>query len=376
MIYLDNAATTKVLDGIDELYKTYEHERYYNPSALYADAIAVNRDVTAARRRLCRLLGAEDNTLLFTSCGSESDNQALFCTSKKRGARIIISAAEHAAVYQSAMALKQQGYDVVLCPVDCHGQVHSDALAALLTHDTALVSVMHVNNETGAVNDIARLVKTVKQFDSHILFHSDGVQAFGKIPVNVRALGVDLYSLSAHKLGAPKGLGALYVRKGVHVAPLIYGGGQEQGLRSGTENVLGILSFAQCAESAVQRLSRLQEEGDRLHRRLHDYCEANTDCMLLSPMNGAPHIGTIAFRTVRGEVMMHTLESSGIIVGIGSACSSKKATGRIAQALGLTDGYQTGMVRMSINAYDDYDWDYVFDCMQSAYLELRKYLRG
>ena len=273
------------------------------------------------------------------------------------------------------MALSSEGYDVVFCPVDECGKVKEADFVDLIDDNTTLISVMHVNNETGAVNDIRRLVDLAKAQNPDVVFHSDGVQAFGHIKVNLRALGVDLYSVSGHKIGAPKGVGALYVKKGVSMAPILYGGGQESGLRSGTENVIGIVSLSACAESYLAKQDTLTAKGRVLREKATQFASTHTGCKLLSPEDGAPHIVTLAFEKVRGEVMMHELELDDIIVGIGSACSSKKGSARIPKALGLGAGYEMGMVRLSINPYDEYDLDMLFDKMHAAYERLSKFVR-
>ena len=375
-MYLDNAATTAIRPIVDDIYNQAAHKAYYNPSALYGEALGVSKELATARKELAKLLGVEDKTLIFTSCGSESDNQALLCTRKKHGARVIVSATEHPAVFNTAMELKQRGFDVVIAPVDGYGRVIKEELNNLLTPDTALVSIMHVNNVTGAVNDLPALVKMVKEYDPNILFHSDGVQAFGHIPLNLRALGVDLYSLSGHKVGAPKGIGALYVKQGVHISPLIFGGGQESGLRSGTENVLGILAFAACAKASVAAIPTLEAKGQAMREAVESFVAGIDDCRILSPEDGAKHIMTIAFAKARGETVMHTLEGYGLLAGIGSACSSHKGTARIPKELGLKDGYEMGMLRLSINAFDDYDWDKLTKALGETHAVLSKYLRN
>ena len=374
-MYLDNAATTRLLPEVAKIVEKYGYLQYYNPSALYGEAVALHRDVATFRQELAKLLGVTADTIYYTSCGTESDNAALLKVRKKRGGKVIVSNAEHAAVYQCAMALVEQGYDVAFCPVDERGKVIEESFVRLIDDNTTLISVMHVNNETGAVNDVARLVTLAKSKNPQVVFHADGVQAFGHIKVNLRALGVDLYSISGHKIGAPKGVGALYVKKGVSMAPILYGGGQESGMRSGTENVIGIASIAVAAKEYLAMQDRLVLTGAELRAKAEAFCSSHAGCKLLSPVDGAPHIVTLDFEKVRGEVMMHELESAGIIVGIGSACSSKKGSARIPKALGLGGGFEMGMVRMSINPFDEYDFDNLFARMHEAYVKLCKYVR-
>lgn len=375
IVYLDNGATTKVLEEAKETCLHYMQEDFFNPSALYGNAIKVARDIKSARESIASILGVDESTIVFTSSGSESDNQALFCSHKKPNSRIIISSSEHSAVYNSAMELKQRGFDVVLCPVDINGKVIEEEFTKLLNENVSLVSIMHVNNVTGAVNDIKRLVEITKSAVPNAIFHSDGVQAFCKIPTKLKALGVDLYSVSSHKIGAVKGSGFLYVKKGCTLSPLIYGGGQERGLRSSTENVPAIMSFAKASQIASKTLAKLKEKGTAFFGRLKECLSDLDNVIFLTPENSAPHIFALTFRDVRGETLMHTLEDSGYILGIGSACSSKKGTARIPSALGLSGGYADGIIRISINPYDDYDADALAKTIKENYNILKKYTR-
>ncbi len=376
MIYLDNAATTKMQECCLPIIAKYGREEFFNPSALYAPAIAVSNAIASARYKLASLLGVGEDTIFFTSSGSESDNQVLQCARKKKNGRIIISAVEHSAIYNTAMELKNRGYDVVCADVDSNGRVIIERYRELLTPETTLVSIMHVNNETGAINPIKELVEITKAYNKGILFHSDGVQAFCKIPVNLAALGVDFYSLSGHKIGAPKGVAALYVKHGLHISPLIYGGGQEKGVRSSTENVAGIVCFAAAAENAFALMPKLKALSQELFGNVKAGLPLMAETITVSPDNGAPHIFTLALNGVRGEVMMHTLEKYGIAVGIGSACSSKSGIGRIPQALGLDDAHREGIIRLSISAENDpEDGKAVIEAMTKEYADLVRYKR-
>ena len=336
MIYLDNAATTRVYDVANKVLCDTNADFYFNASALYGKAAEAERRLTAARKTLSDMLRADDGEIYFTSGGTESDNTALFCSRKQKGGRIIVGEGEHDAVINPAKQLQQKGFDVVFAPIKKDGAVDVDKFADLLTPDVSLVSVMHVSNETGAVNDIAKLVAMTKRIAPKALFHSDGVQAFCKIPVNLRALGVDMYSLSGHKIHGPKGIGALYVKKGASVHPLLYGGGQEKGFRSGTENTPLVFSFVSAAEqymsACAENNSKKRGLIEYLERLLTDNIANSVTITDLS--NCAPHILTVAFDGVRGEVVSHELEKSDILVGIGSACSSHRES-RFKKLLGL-----------------------------------------
>ena len=259
-VYLDYAATSPLCPEAAAAMRPYFSDVFANADSVHSYGREAARALADARARIAACLGAQPAEGYFTSGGTESDNTALFCSKKAKGGRIIVGEGEHDAVINPAKQLQQQGFDVVFASIKKDGSVDEDKFAALLTPDTALVSVMHVSNETGAVNDIGRLVAMTKSVAPKALFHSDGVQAFCKIPVNLRALGVDMYSLSGHKIHGPKGIGALYVKKGASVHPLLYGGGQEKGFRSGTENTPLIFSFVTAAEQYAESFREKNSE--------------------------------------------------------------------------------------------------------------------
>ena len=344
--YFDNAATTRVDADVAAIVNKYDGEDFFNPSANYRLSVEVHNCITAARESILKCLKGQNGTIYFTSSGTEADNQAIFCSKKRKYSNVVISSVEHPAVYNSANALKNMGYEVRICPTDGCGRVDQTAFCTLVDKNTSFISVMHVNNETGAVNDIAKLVKIAKGINPSVIFHSDGVQAFGKVPVNLAELNVDMYTISGHKIGAPKGIAALYVKKGVTISPLLYGGGQEGGVRSSTENVAGIMAFAYTADRAVRELSENREKylsfKEILKKSLSDVGEIK----YISDDGCSPHVFTFAFKTVRGEVMQHALEPSDLLIGTGSACSARRAHDRIPAALGLKE-YSDGVIRIS-----------------------------
>lgn len=355
MIYLDNAATTKMYDEALRVLTEANEKRWFNASALYKEASEESKTIRRARETLLGALKAGDGELYFLSGGTEADNTALFCTRKAKGSRVIVSEGEHDAVINPAKVLKEQGYDVVFAPIKSDGGVDEEKFAALLTPDVSLVSVMHVSNETGAVNDIAKLSAMTKRAAPKAIFHSDGVQAFGKIKVNLRSLGADLYTVSGHKIHGPKGIGALYVAKGAPVKPLVFGGGQEKGFRSGTENGPAIEAFA----AAAERTMRNFEEDCSKKRRYLEYLQEGLENgvpdvkIITDTERSAPHILTVAFGGVRGEVLLHALEERGILVGVGSACSSHRES-RFKSLLGLDEAHRDGIVRFSVSAFNDF----------------------
>ena len=380
MLYLDNAATTAMYAECLNDLETYGVRKYYNPSAYYAPAGEAARKVSESRAEILSALGAPSGArLIFTASGSESDNIALRCCVKKKRGRVIVSALEHAAVWNTAKALEAEGYSLSVAPCDRFGAVYKDRLYQMLGDDVSLVSIMHVCNETGAYNDIAAIAAEVKKRSPHAVFHSDGVQAFLKVPLSLSETKIDLYTVSAHKVHGPKGIGALYLAPGINPSAFVYGGGQEFDIRSGTENVPAAAAFATAVKkgrvlrkSKRERFASLKAElADFLRTNYADKVRINTD--LGNSEGGIFHF---AFSDVRGEVLVHALEKEGILVGTGSACSSKKAQRRIPDALGLTGGYAEGAVRVSFDG-EESDGDIAEFCSKLAACRkvLEKYAR-
>lgn len=351
MIYLDNAATTRMYDECAQIADKYNRELYFNPSARYRLALKAEEAVKKTRAVIAAKLGADEGEIYFTASGSEADNIALLCSLRRKSGRVIVGAAEHSAVYQCACELERRGYEVVFAPVTRYGAVDIAAFSALLTADTVLVSVMHVCNETGAVNDLKAITSLVRKKSPRALVHSDGVQAFGKLPVNVRALDVDLYSVSGHKIHAPKGVGALYAKKSVHLSPFVFGGGQEKGVRSATENVAGICAFAKAAELIYPRVDGCAEGTEKGRAAAEEYLKENIDDIVIISERGKclDTFLSLAVKGVRGEVLVHVLDDMGIMIGTGSACSSHSSNKRIPKVLGLDEEYWDGMLRLSIS---------------------------
>ena len=345
MIYLDNAATTRPDEQCFELAKRYILDDYYNPSALYAEGYNLHLAIKRAREQLLSHIAGENFELIFTSCGTESDNHALFCGGRR--GNVVTTEGEHSAVFSAANELKQRGIEVRFASLCPDGSVDADKLLSLVDEKTSLVSVIHVNNETGAVNDVNAIAAGVKAINRHALVHSDGVQAFGKIPYKL-SRNIDLYSISAHKIGGMKGTGALIKRRDLVLRPYVFGGGQEGGLRSGTENVFGIMMFALAAEKRY----KLMRENFAHVSSLNGLCRRRLDAGLfdvISPDNGCPYILTVAARGVRGETILHEADDAGLVIGTGSACSSnsKKRYSRIILACGVDEDTADGILRLS-----------------------------
>ena len=348
MIYLDNAATTRPDRGCLEEAQQFIYQNYYNPSALYAEGYNLHVMLKQARANILSLIADDNYEVIFTSCGTEADNHALFC-SGRRG-NVVTTMGEHAAVFSAAAELKQLGIEVRLAPLRSDGGVDEDELVRLVDDKTSLVSVIHVNNETGAVNDVNAIAKKVKAKNPRALFHSDGVQAFGKIPFKLSE-NIDLYSTSSHKIGGMKGTGALFKRKKLVLKPFIFGGGQENGMRSGTENVFGIKMFELAAIKHYGMLRENFYNAKELSYKLWSLLDKQL-FVRISPENGSPYILTVGAKGVRGETILHEADDCGLIIGTGSACSSndKKRYSRVILACGVGEDVADGILRLSLGS--------------------------
>ena len=348
MIYLDNAATTRPDRGCLEEAQQFIYQNYYNPSALYAEGYNLHIMLKQARANILSLIADDNYEVIFTSCGTEADNHALFCGGRR--GNVVTTMGEHAAVFSAAAELKQLGIEVRLAPLRSDGGVDEDELVSLVDDKTSLVSVIHVNNETGAVNDVNAIAKKVKAKNPRALFHSDGVQAFGKIPFKLSE-NIDLYSTSSHKIGGMKGTGALFKRKKLVLKPFIFGGGQENGMRSGTENVFGIKMFELAAIKHYGMLRENFYNAKELSYKLWSLLDKQL-FVRISPENGSPYILTVGAKGVRGETILHEADDCGLIIGTGSACSSndKKRYSRVILACGVGEDVADGILRLSLGS--------------------------
>ncbi|BDF59338.1 cysteine desulfurase [Christensenellaceae bacterium] len=351
-IYLDNAATTQPLAECNDIYLKYAQELWQNPSALYADATRVQKEEDDAKAVLLRAFGASGHRCLFTSCGSESANMVILRGARiKKGMNYVCGGAEHPCVEESFKYLAQQGCPVTFLKPDRHGIITPEQVSEAVDENTALVSVMHVNNETGAKNDIEKIASAVKMKNPQALFHADGVQAYCKERLSNTA-HIDYYTVSAHKLHAHKGTGAVFYRENAPLKPYILGGGQESGLRSGTQNTLGIFSFATAVCYFMENVTPAHFE--HLREVFLDACAKIPDIVVLTPQErgrSCLHILNLSILGVRGETLLHTLEARGICISTGSACSSKKGKSRIAKALSLTEEEAEGAIRVSFSPF-------------------------
>lgn len=349
MIYLDNAATTKPDSECLKLAEDYVGNKFYNPSALYAEGYALHRELEQSRKKLLNLVAnANDFDIVFTSCGTEADNQSVFCGGKR--GNVVTTMGEHSAVFSAVNELKQRGIEVRIAPLNSDGGVNAGELYKLIDGKTSLVSVIHVNNETGAVNDVNAIAKRVKAINRSTLFHSDGVQAFGKIPFRL-GKEIDLYSVSAHKINALKGTGALIKGKSLALKPLIYGGGQEKGLRSGTENMFGIKVMEFAALKKYAAINDNYNKVKALNQKLREMLDGE-QFDIVSSEEASPYILSVVAKGVRGEIVLHEVDDKGLIIGTGSACSSndKRRYSRVILACGLNEYEADGVLRLSLSS--------------------------
>ncbi|MBE5762924.1 MAG: cysteine desulfurase [Clostridiales bacterium] len=368
MIYLDNAATTRMYKECMDVYEKYACELYYNPSALYSQSMIGGEALKQARLNLAKKLSVNPQEIYFTASGSEGDNMAFISSIKQKKGKILISSVEHAAVYNMACHMKEQGFDLDFVDVDAYGRVILADFRAKMTKDVIFCSIMHVCNETGAINPIRELCQIAKEINPRCIFHSDGVQAFGKIPVNLKNLGVDVYTISSHKIHGPKGVGAIYIKESVHPKTFIYGGGQENNIRSATENVPGIAAFSKAIDMKIPSVLDEMQGAKEKQKYIMDYISKFDDCIINTNIeNSSPYIVSFSLKNVRGEGVVHTLEAKDIIIGTGSACSAKKGLKRIPQALNLDPAYHNGMLRISFDTFDSYqDIDTALDELAKA----------
>lgn len=350
-IYLDNSSTTRPYRCVCEKVADVMRNNYGNPSSLHRLGISAEKEIKTATSAIADTLGVRTDEIFFTSGGTESNNLAIrgVC-SAARGKHIISTPVEHPATLNTLYFLEEQGYIVDFTPVDTDGKVILSEFEDLLRPDTVMVTAMLVNNEIGTVQPISKMAVILKDKCPHAYMHVDAVQGYCKVPFTARDLGADLISISGHKIHGPKGTGVLYIRKGTKLAPIIYGGGQQNGIRPGTENVPGIAGLGLAAKQCHKRLSASAEKMALLRKRLESGISAHLDNININtPSCCAPHILNISFGGIRSEVLLHSLESEGIYVSSGSACSShKKEPSYVLTSIGLDHSMIDGSIRFSL----------------------------
>lgn len=382
-IYLDNAATTKPLECVVEAMQKVLLEDYGNPSSMHRMGFCAEQHVKEARRIIAKSLHAEEKEIIFTSGGTESNNMALIggaLANQRAGKHIITTQMEHAAVYNPLIFLEEMGFEVTYLPVDSMGHVSPEVLREAVREDTILVSIMYVNNEVGAVNDIAGLSWVAKEKNPGLLFHVDAIQAYGKYKIHPVKEGIDLLSVSGHKIHGPKGTGFLYLRDKVKIKPIIYGGEQQGGFRSGTENVPGIVGLGVAAGEAYKQHGEKRKKLFSLKKRLMDGLSVMEGVFINAVSEEqlqAPHILSVSFPGIRSEVLLHSLEEKGIYVSAGSACSSNHPgiSGTL-KAIGLSEESLTSTIRFSFSVYNtEEEIDETIQAVQELLPVLRRYTR-
>ncbi|OYD07729.1 cysteine desulfurase family protein [Paludifilum halophilum] len=355
MVYLDNSATTRPDPEVVRVMTDVMKNIYGNPSSLHDLGGKAERLIKQAREAVAKTLGVSPRSLVFTSGGTEANNEAIKGVADQyagRGKHLVTTEVEHASVHQVMRQLEDRGWEVTYLPVDREGRVQVEDVKQALTEETVLVSVMHVNNETGTIQPVEEIGRLLKKYPK-ILFHVDAVQSYGKLEVRPADWGIDLLTLSGHKIHGPKGIGCMHIREGVKLTPLLAGGGQEEGYRSGTQNVPGIAGFAKAAVSAQCKRKAATPAHyrwktsliDRLTREWEEI-RINGD---VSEDGGAPHILSVSFPGLKSEVIVHALEQEGIYVSSKSACSSKgEKPSRVLMAMGLDEGTAVGTIRISM----------------------------
>ena len=351
-MFFDNASTTKVDDEIIKLLPSVNDEFYYNPGGLYKAGRNSRMFLEECRKNILNLLNGSGD-LIFTGSATESNNLALWGVLKKNTKKILVSSGEHPSVYNVALEMKNRGYNVDFLKLSKNGSVDFDDFKSKMTEDVDIVSVMLVNNETGAINDIAALCQYAKDINPNVLFHCDAVQGVGKIPVDIDELGVDMLTMSAHKIHGCKGVGALYIKKGIKLKPIVYGGGQESGLRSGTENILGIYTLAKAVENSVNNLDYNFQYVKSLRLKfLEGILSSGLSYTIHSPEANSPYIVSISFLGCRAETILNMMSDRNICVGNGSACSSKKSGNRILESMGVPNSEIESNLRISFSKYN------------------------
>lgn len=391
MIYLDNSATTKQYDQVTEEMLFAIENNFGNPSSLHGLGVKSEKEIEKSRSGLSGALGVDSDEIIFTGGGTEGNNMALFGVygkNRRIGKRVITSKAEHPSIIETCRKLEHDGAEVIYADVDSKGRVNIEEIRDNINDSTILISIMTVNNELGTVSPMKEISELIK--GRNIVFHTDGVQALGKIPLDLRGWGVDLMSLSSHKIHGPKGMGALYVRKGVKINPLIFGGGQERGLRSGTENTPAIAGFGKAVEILGDKFDERRKTINKTRSYLLEGIkEEILDFVINSPEESydeeyaegqmakcSPGILNVSFLGCPGQVLIHHLEEQGIYASTSAACSSRKGRSRVLTAAGLQNSVIDSAIRFSFNEFNTMDqMELVLSELKKAILAIRKISR-
>lgn len=377
-IYFDNGATTRVFPEVKEIMDKVMEEEYGNPSSMHKKGLVAEHHLKRTREIIAKSLKVEPKEITFTSGGTESNNLAIIGTAlanQRRGKHIITSTIEHASVYNPYFFLEEMGFEATFIPVDEKGILRMDRLKEAIRPDTILVSVMAVNNEIGSVMPMEEIGKIIKETNPNTYYYADCVQAYGKMRIFPRKWNIDMLSISGHKIHGPKGSGALYVRNGVKIKPILYGGNQEQALRSGTENVPAIAGLGTAAEMIYEnheeRVAHLREIKEYFLERVMTLPDVTNHS------GEAPHIASVSFLNVRSEVLLHALEDKGICVSAGSACSSNKpAVSGTLKGIGLKREEYESTLRFTFSCYNTKEEvDQVIEELEKLLVLLRRFVR-
>ncbi len=380
--YFDNSATTKVTEPVKEIVTKVMVEDYGNPSSMHMVGVNAEKYIKEAQDRISSILKVDSKEIYFTSGGTESNNLAIIGTAmanKRAGNKIITSAVEHPSVSNPMKYLEQQGFEVVYLPVDKYGVVKFEALEKEMTADTILVSVMYVNNEVGATQPISEIGQYIKTVNPKVVFHVDAIQAFGKMEIKPKKDNIDILSVSGHKIHGPKGIGFVYIKKNTKINPIIFGGGQQFGMRSGTENVPGIAGIGQASKDCYDNLDVNRSKLISLKDYLIEKLEQMEDVTVNSRKgnDGAPHIVSASFKGIRSEVLLHALEDKGVYISAGSACSSNKpAVSETLKSMGIAKELLESTIRFSFcesNTIEEID--YAVEKLNEMLPMLKKYVR-
>ncbi len=375
-VYLDNSATTPIKGDVLKEMLPFLTEHFGNASSLYTPGLVARRALDEAREKVAALINAKANEVYFTGCGSESDNWVLkgvASSLKSKGNHIITTVTEHPAMLRTCEYLEKNGYEVTYLGIDDQGRLNPAELEAAIKDTTILVSIMMVNNEIGTIHPIKELAAIAKKHG--VLFHTDAVQALGNVPIDVKDLGVDFISMSAHKIYGPKGVGGLYIRRGAKLGTLIFGGGQESGKRAGTENVAGIVGFGKAAELALNSLDEHIKHSTEIRNYLAEKLTAEIPDVIINGSMDNRHPGNlnVTFKYIEGESILIQLDACGICISTGSACSSKSLKpSHVLSALGVPVELIHGTVRFSVGDFTTKeDIDYTVECTKKVVAWLR-----
>ena len=381
-VYLDNSATTRCLESVANIVAKVMCEDYGNPSSMHMKGVQAENYVKMARMVIAKNLKVNEKEIFFTSGGTESDNWAIIgaaMANHRAGNHLITTCIEHPAVLRTMEYLETQGFQVTYLPVDEFGRICLQDLENALTPNTILVSIMHTNNEIGALQPIAEAGNIIKRYNPNIVFHVDAVQGYGKFRIAPKKMGVDMMSVSGHKIHGPKGIGFLYINEKVKIKPVSYGGGQQKGMRSGTDNVPGMAGLAKAVEEVYQSLEKDVEHLYALKEYFINGLLQIPDVKIngYTGFDSAPHIVSVSIRSIRSEVMLHALEDRGIYVSAGSACSSHKATtSATLRAIGVEKDLLDSTIRFSFSIFTTREEiDYTLKVLYDIIPMLRKYTR-